>query len=70
MANVIPAIDKKGLARTYMMNDSVCCEVLEVIPDSDKMVCGMKGTTRGPNDPEHQPALGLINADEFPTVYK
>ncbi|XP_031344826.1 tetratricopeptide repeat protein 14-like isoform X3 [Photinus pyralis] len=70
VANVIPAVDRKGVTRSYMMNDSVCCEVLEVIPDTDKMVCGMKGTTRQPNDPEHRPALGLIGADDFPLVYK
>ncbi|KAF5306630.1 hypothetical protein FQA39_LY08819 [Lamprigera yunnana] len=70
VANVIPAIDRKGVTRSYMMNDSVCCEILEVIPDTDKMVCGMKGVTRQPNDPEHRPALGLIGADDFPLVYK
>ncbi|XP_030758470.1 tetratricopeptide repeat protein 14 homolog isoform X2 [Sitophilus oryzae] len=70
VANVIPAVDKKGVSRSYMMNDYVCCEVLEVIADTDKMVCGMKGTTRKPGDPEHQPPLGLISTDDFPLVYK
>ncbi|XP_076253958.1 uncharacterized protein LOC143192473 isoform X4 [Rhynchophorus ferrugineus] len=70
VANVIPAVDKKGVSRSYMMNDYVCCEVLEVIADTDKMVCGMKGTTRKPGDPEHRPALGLIGTDDFPIVYK
>ncbi|XP_022905543.1 tetratricopeptide repeat protein 14 homolog isoform X2 [Onthophagus taurus] len=70
VANIIPAVDRKGVSRSYMMNDSVCCEVLEVIPDTDKMVCGMKGTTREPNDPPHRPALGLVSADDFPLVYK
>lgn len=53
-----------------MMNDSVCCEVLEVIPDTDKMVCGMKGSTRDPNGPVHRPPLGLVSADDFPLIYK
>lgn len=70
VANIIPAVDKKGVTRSYMMNDSVCCEVLEVIPDTDKMVCGMKGTTRQPSDPEPQPPLGLIHTDDLPLVYK
>ncbi|XP_056648965.1 tetratricopeptide repeat protein 14 homolog isoform X1 [Diorhabda sublineata] len=70
VANVIPAVDKKGVARSYMMNDYVCCEVLEIIADTDKVVCGMKGVTRKPTDPEHQPALGLISNDDFPIVYK
>ena len=67
---MIPAVDRKGVTRSYMMNDSVCCEVLEVIPDTDKMVCGMKGTTRKPDDPLHRPPLGLISAEDFPLVYK
>ncbi|XP_066255319.1 tetratricopeptide repeat protein 14 homolog [Euwallacea similis] len=70
VANVIPAVDKKGVSRSYMMNDYVCCEVLEVIADTDKMVCGMKGITRKPGDPEHRPPLGLISTDDFPLVYK
>lgn len=70
VANIIPAVDRKGVNRSYMMNDSVCCEVLEVIPDTDKMVCGMKGSTRQPGDPEPKPALGLISAEDFPLEYK
>ncbi|XP_063914100.1 uncharacterized protein DDB_G0284459 isoform X2 [Zophobas morio] len=70
VANIIPAVDKKGITRSYMMNDSVCCEVIEKIPDSDKMVCCMKGTPRKPNEPERRPPLGLISADDFPLVYK
>lgn len=70
MANIIPAVDKKGVSRSYMMNDYVCCEVLEVIADTDKVVCGMKGLTRKAGDPEHRPPLGLISTDDFPLVYK
>ncbi|CAG9864564.1 unnamed protein product [Phyllotreta striolata] len=70
VANVIPAVDKKGVTRTYMMNDYVCCEVLEIIADTDKVVCGMKGVTRKASDPEHRPPLGLISTDDFPIVYK
>ncbi|KAG5883059.1 hypothetical protein JTB14_010447 [Gonioctena quinquepunctata] len=70
VANIIPAVDKKGVSRSYMMNDYVCCEVLEIIADTDKVVCGMKGITRKSTDPEHRPALGLISTDDFPIVYK
>lgn len=52
------------------MNDTVCCEVIEVIPDTDKMVCGMKGVTRGPDDPPPKPPLGLLSTDDFPLIYK
>ncbi|XP_041978544.1 tetratricopeptide repeat protein 14 homolog isoform X2 [Aricia agestis] len=70
VANIIPAVDKKNVSRNYLMNDTVCCEVIEVIPDTDKMVCGMKGVTRGPDDPPPIPALGLLSTDDFPLVYK
>ncbi|XP_074041206.1 uncharacterized protein isoform X2 [Leptinotarsa decemlineata] len=70
VANIIPAVDKKGVTRSYMMNDYVCCEVLEIIADTDKVVCGMKGVSRKPSDPEHRPPLGLITTDDFPIVYK
>lgn len=52
------------------MNDTVCCEVIEVIPDTDKMVCGMKGVTRKPEDPPPKPPLGLLSTDDFPLIYK
>ncbi|CAH0726464.1 unnamed protein product, partial [Brenthis ino] len=70
VANIIPAVDKKNVSRNYLMNDTVCCEVIEVIPDTDKMVCGMKGVTRGPDDPPPKPPLGLLSTDDFPLVYK
>ncbi|XP_068621590.1 tetratricopeptide repeat protein 14 homolog isoform X4 [Battus philenor] len=70
VANIIPAVDKKNVSRNYLMNDTVCCEVIEVIPDTDKMVCGMKGVTRGPDDPPPKPPLGLLSTDDFPLIYK
>ncbi|RVE53334.1 hypothetical protein evm_002167 [Chilo suppressalis] len=70
VTNIIPAMDKKNVSRNYLMNDTVCCEVIEVIPDTDKMVCGMKGVTRGPDDPPPKPPLGLLSTDDFPLVYK
>ncbi|XP_053600991.1 tetratricopeptide repeat protein 14 homolog [Plodia interpunctella] len=70
VSNIIPAVDKKNVSRNYLMNDTVCCEVIEVIPDTDKMVCGMKGVTRGPDDPPPKPPLGLLSTDDFPLVYK
>ncbi|XP_022815228.1 tetratricopeptide repeat protein 14 homolog isoform X2 [Spodoptera litura] len=70
VTNIIPAVDKKNVSRNYLMNDTVCCEVIEVIPDTDKMVCGMKGVTRGPDDPPPKPPLGLLTTDDFPLIYK
>ncbi|XP_048484950.1 tetratricopeptide repeat protein 14 homolog isoform X3 [Plutella xylostella] len=70
VTNIIQAVDKKNVSRYYLMNDTVCCEVLEVIPDTDKMVVGMKGVTRGPDDPPPKPPLGLLSTDDFPLIYK
>ncbi|KAJ0181651.1 hypothetical protein K1T71_002373 [Dendrolimus kikuchii] len=70
VTNIIPAMDKKNVSRNYLMNDTVCCEVIEVIPDTDKMVCGMKGVTRGADDPPPKPPLGLLSTDDFPILYK
>nr|CAD7457940.1 unnamed protein product [Timema tahoe] len=69
MSNIIPAADKKNVSRTYMMNDTVCCEVIEIIPDTDKLVCGMKGTLLPPGS-DQGARLGLIHSDDFPPAYK
>lgn len=52
------------------MNDTVCCEVLKIIPDTDKMVFSMKGIMRKPDDPPPNPPLGLLSLDELPLPYK
>lgn len=70
LSNTIPAVDKKNVSRNYLMNDTVCCEVLEVIPDTDKISVGMKGVTRGPEDPSPKPPFGLVNTDDLPAIYK
>ncbi|KAG8277703.1 Tetratricopeptide repeat protein 14 [Homalodisca vitripennis] len=64
-SNLISAVDKKNIPRTFMLNDLVCCEVLEVIPDSEKIICGMKGVHAS----DHKARLGLFHSDEFPEVY-
>jgi len=68
-SNLIPATDKKSVNRSYLMNDTVCCEVLEVNSDTEKLVCGMKGVTLPPNS-DYASRLGLIHSDDFPEVYK
>ncbi|KAJ9594478.1 hypothetical protein L9F63_014090, partial [Diploptera punctata] len=68
-SNIIPASDKKSVNRSYLLNDTVCCEVLEVNSDTEKLVCGMKGVTLLPNS-EYASRLGLIHSDDFPEVYK
>ncbi|PNF37896.1 hypothetical protein B7P43_G06205 [Cryptotermes secundus] len=67
-SNLIPASDKKSVNSSYLMNDTVRCEVLEVNPDTEKLVCGMKGVTLPPNS-DYSSRLGLIHSDDFPEVY-
>lgn len=65
--NAINATDKKGFTRNYQTTDIVCCEVLDVNPDSKKINCGMIG-----HHPrfDNGPSLGLITLDELPKFYK
>jgi len=69
MTNLIPAVDKKNTARTYLLNEAVCCEVVEVVPDADKLLLGMKGTTLPPGSDQHS-RLGLIMPEDFPDVFR
>lgn len=65
--NMIPAVDKKGVTRSFLLNDLVCCEVLEVVTTSEKMYAGMKGDTCSPSDRQR---LGLIHSEDMPLFYK
>lgn len=64
--NLISAVDKKNLSRSFLMNDLVCCEVLEITPDAEKIICGMKGVYTS----EHRSRLGLFHSEDFPEAYK
>lgn len=55
------------MPRSFLMNDLVACEVLEVIPDMEKIVCGMKGVQV---TEEQKARLGLFHSDDFPEAYK
>lgn len=64
--NMIPAVDKKGVTRSFLLNDLVCCEVLEVVTTSEKMYAGMKGDICSPSDRQR---LGLIHSEDMPLFY-
>lgn len=66
-SEMIPAIDRKGTSRNYITGDTVCCEVLDILPQSEKMIVGMKGTH---TNPDGKFTLGLITSDNFPEMYK
>jgi hypothetical protein len=63
-----PAIEKKSnVTRAFSISDIVCCEVLEVNKDTEKIICGMKGTRCLP---QNQARLGLMNSDDFAPVFR
>lgn len=67
----IPAIDKKGNSRSYITNDIVCCEVIDIISDSEKMVIGMKGNNRYPDlKYDDKTKFGLTSSENLPELYK
>ncbi|XP_022193411.2 tetratricopeptide repeat protein 14 homolog isoform X3 [Nilaparvata lugens] len=64
--STIAAVDKKNVSRSFLMNDLVCCEVIEVHEESEKLICGMKGVHAS----EHRARLGLFSPEDFPEAYK
>jgi hypothetical protein len=65
VSNLVPAVDKKNVARSYQNNDLVCCEILEISPDSCRLVCGMRNVYKQIGE-----ELGLISIEAFPDSYK
>lgn len=63
---MIPGHDKKGNPKSYGINDFVCCEVLDISIDAERMTLGMKGVlTKDTTAP-----LGLISAEQIPDYYR
>lgn len=68
-----PAIDNKGIARSYLTNDVVCCEIVEVNELSEKLVVGMKGQhyeRLKANNETIEIKFGLIQTSQLPDKYK
>lgn len=69
----VPAIDNKGIERTYLTNDVVCCEIIEVNDLSEKLVVGMKGQFYDrfkENNDTVEIKFGLIQSTQLPDKYK
>jgi hypothetical protein len=66
--NLVNAVDKKNVTRSFASNDLIRCEVLEVLPDVKKIGCGMKSDVHDRFDSKDK--LGLIVIEEFPPFYK
>lgn len=49
------------------VGDNLCCEVLEVVPESCKLVCGTKGVKC---HKKYKDLLGLFNMDNCPQTFK
>lgn len=65
----MPAIDRRGTTRAYIVGDYIMCEILEISPDSERLVIGMRGMHRDA-ELDGQIAFGLIGSDQFPAAYK
>lgn len=62
----LPTHDEKGTIKPYAANNFVCCEVLDISVDADRMTLGMKGVlTKDLSAP-----LGLITPDQIPDYYR
>lgn len=67
----VPAVDSKGIARTYLSNDLVCCEIIEVNDSSEKLVVGMKGQYFDRTKTEQADIkFGLTQSNQIPDKYK
>lgn len=49
------------------IGDNLCCEVLEVVPEACKLVCGIKGLKC---HKKYKDLLGLFNMDNCPQTFK
>lgn len=49
------------------IGDNLCCEVLEVVPEACKLVCGIKGVKC---HKKYRDLLGLFNMDNCPQTFK
>lgn len=69
----VPAIDNKGIARSYLSNDLVCCEIVEVNESSEKLVVGMKGQFNDRHKASNDLTdikFGLTQSNQLPDKYK
>uniref|UniRef100_A0A182NBJ4 TPR_REGION domain-containing protein n=1 Tax=Anopheles dirus TaxID=7168 RepID=A0A182NBJ4_9DIPT len=54
--------------RNFFANEMICCEVIDIAPDSRRLVCSMKRTPKS-RSPESI-VYGVLRKDDFPEVYK
>lgn len=72
-ADLVPAVDRRGAVRAYSTGDLVMAEILEMTPDSERMVIGMRGITQPPDGGCGNAVpivFGLIDAEQMPAQYK
>lgn len=70
-ADLVPAIDRRGAIRAYSTGDHVLAEILEMTPDSERMVIGMRGVMQPSDGGGGAPIVfGLIDAEQMPAQFK
>lgn len=61
-----PAIDKKGNPKNYNVNDFVCCEILDVSVDADRINLTMESSFSKNKNVK----FGLVSAEDLPVYYR
>lgn len=76
-AELVSGVDRRGAPRPYATGDLVRCEILEMVPDSERMVIGMRGlhqpdvsASLAESAPQTAITFGLVTMDDFPAAYK
>lgn len=64
----IPVADPRDPSRYFEIDDFIRVEILEVNPDTDKILVGMKGVTLSP-ELLHSFHLGLVSRHDLPRYY-
>lgn len=64
----VPAVDKNGSTREYIVDDLVCVCVSEVNIETERIIASMKATPREGLIPH--PPLGLIDSNDLPDIYR
>ncbi|XP_051167675.1 tetratricopeptide repeat protein 14 homolog isoform X2 [Leptopilina boulardi] len=67
-SSTLPAVDKNGVTREYMVDDLVCVCVSEVNIEAERIIASMNITPR--KGLISHPPLGLIDANDLPDIYR
>lgn len=64
----IPVADPKDPSRYYDIDDFIRLEILEINPETERLITGMKGVTLSP-ELQHAFQLGMVSRYDLPPYY-